>query len=220
MSLRHGWRRVLAPHFEQAHWQVESRPDRAVAIDELNAGMTAMAPGQLDRLSVRPAHADCLAELPPSAHAPSTPGGYDSKHGRQQARPNGFSGCGASAASGCLGQWRAEARIPAASVRHACSSATHPLGEARVRGSGEWPCWKPARLRQTSRATGGRSRDPGATVERAEMAAASWTPGSVPRSPDKQQALCLRLPPDVTVCHTIGRDSRGHSRHHDQLCPD
>jgi integrase len=53
-------RRVLAPHFEQAHRKPDHRPHVAVPADQFNAGMTAVPPRQLNGLHIRPAHIDAL----------------------------------------------------------------------------------------------------------------------------------------------------------------
>jgi hypothetical protein len=65
------WRRVLASHFEHAHRKPDHRPYVAVPTDQLNAGITAVPPRQLDGLHIRPAHVDALVEH--SAHGISPP---------------------------------------------------------------------------------------------------------------------------------------------------
>ena len=63
---------MLAADPQQSHGQVEFPPDRAVAIDELDIGVTAVAARQLGGVPVRLSSADCLIEYPP-AHPTSTP---------------------------------------------------------------------------------------------------------------------------------------------------
>lgn len=62
MALRPRRRCMSAADFEQAHRQTERRSHRAVAADELNAGVPAVAADQFNGLPVGPAHFDCLAE--------------------------------------------------------------------------------------------------------------------------------------------------------------
>jgi hypothetical protein len=77
VTLGPGWRRMLAPHFKQAHRESQSRAHGTVAADTLDPSMTAVAPGQLDGLGVCLAYADRLVELPLSAHQASRPDADD-----------------------------------------------------------------------------------------------------------------------------------------------
>lgn len=63
MALGARRRSMLTADLEQAHREPQHGSGHAVAMDRLDAGVTAVAPRQLDRVGVRPSPRDRIVEL-------------------------------------------------------------------------------------------------------------------------------------------------------------